>query len=447
MLQTPAAHGALAHCVVSSDFASYDQHYSKRLSGYLEKLQRAARNIQRLDEAGIATHASQQLFIHAKWLSKYTAYWSRLDALLERLESSFLEFDQDYVANQSPYDGSWGWHYKEFHHKFDATIGRLHELEERQAAPQFALDFLEPVSTRNKMIEYLERLRVSDIAATGRNQRDEFGAVLTCLGQICFKSGLRNYVQQHVKGIDLDQDYIDSFREFLDQSQNPETGYWGPWYKSNGRIHRYDDLSFTFHVISYRKGQVNHWPEIIDTTFANKAKSYPRGWLHDGRYNNHNNYDVAKIFRFGWPQMTAAERTRASTEIQHMLDYCLDRSMDDEGRFHMDSKFYNSQEAAYYFGVSFLEEAGYFDPDRRFWTDRAFPENKDVIGKIRNQLDQLNPSHDHVTAARWKLEKSQPRTTWTKALCGLSRKIQQGIRHAVQRLSAPLHSHITATNA
>lgn len=428
-------HANAPFCVVKSDFSTFDRQYADRLARYHDKLQHFSEKLCKLENTGVASHASRQLFIHAKWLTKYTAYWSRLDSLLDRLDSSFLEHDQSYVAEQSPHDGSWGWHFREFHHKFDATIGRLHELAAQNKPPEYALDFLEPVATRDRMIDYLERLRISDIAETGRNQRDEYGAVLTCLGQICFKPGLRDYVRQHVRGIDLSDDYIDAFEDFLDRSQNPGTGYWGPWYRSNGRIYRYDDLSFTFHIISYRKGRVQHWPEIIATTFANKAKNYPQGWLSNGRYNNHNNYDVAKVFRFGWPHMSAAEKERAQGEIGHMLNWCLTRSMDGEGRFQMDANFYNSREACYYFGVSFLDEVGYFDPGRRFWSGQRFPDSRSNGLRIRRQLDRLNPGHDQVTAARWKLDKALAQGRERSRLSAASNTIRRFLsNNSIQQL-------------
>lgn len=409
MLQSSAIGQSNSSCVVASGFATYDQSYHDKLSAYFARLRDMSDRLKRLNASGLAVQASQQLFIHAKWLTRYTAYWSRLDDLLDRLEDSFLDYDQSYVASQSPVDGSWGWHYREFHHKFDATIGRLHELASQQVAPEYALDFLEPVATRDKMIETLERLRTSDIPATGRNQRDEYGAVLTCLGQICFKPKLRDYVQRHVKGIDLDQAYVAAFEDFLDQSQNPDTGYWGPWYRANGQVHRYDDLSYTFHITSYRKGQVKRWPQIIETTFANKVRAYPAGWLHNGHFNNHNNYDVAKIFRFGWPHMTMAEKTQARAEIRRMLDWCLTHSMDNNGGFVMDASYYNSVEACYYFGISFLEEIGVFDPDRCFWSEDEF-EDRDVLAdKLQQALGQLNQNHEQITAARWKLDRGEPR--------------------------------------
>ena len=50
------------------------------------------------------------------------------------------------------------------------------------------------------------------------------------------------------------------------QTQHPRTGYWGPWYRIGGKLLIVQDLSFTFHQINYRQGNVELWPQIIETT-------------------------------------------------------------------------------------------------------------------------------------------------------------------------------------
>ncbi|MFH1804081.1 MAG: hypothetical protein ABID63_04240 [Pseudomonadota bacterium] len=395
---------AASNCVIDQGFATYDRQYRDTARKYRKALRSLAGSLRKLSSfRKTSLLASQQLYIYAKWLARYTAYWPELDAMVARLEDSFDHHDQSYVGRQSPDDGSWGWHYQEFHHKFDATIVRLHELAAARRAPRYALDFLEPVSTPQKMRDYLEHLRISDIATTGRNQRDEYGGVLTCLAQLCFKPTLRAYAERHVRGIKLDQAYVDCLADFLDESQNPETGYWGPWYQADGQIHRYDDLSYTFHIVSYRKGDVKRWPEIIRTTFANRTAEYPLGWLANGEQNNHNNYDVAKIFRFGWPHMSSEQRQQASQEIACMLEWCLRFAMDEEGRFVCEGGFYNSPAACSYFGVSFLDEVGYFDEGKRFWTQRTFPGSARDAMRIHHHLAAMDPKDPGVMAAKWKL--------------------------------------------
>lgn len=389
-------------CVIRRDFTRYDRAYHDKVQRYNDHLGAMAGILRRFSEYSRTMLASQQLYIYAKWLARYTAYWPRLDDLVARLESSFEETDQSYVARQSSVDGSWGWQYTEFHHKFDATIVRLHELATEKRAPRYPLHFLEPVSTIAKMRTYLEDLLVSDIAATGRNKRDELGSVLCCLAQLCFKPRLRNFTREHVRGIELDDAYIQAFTDFLDDIQNPETGYWGPWYSSDGTTHRYDDLSYTFHIVSYRKGDVRQWPNIIRTTLDRRNDEYPLGWRSRGQFNNHNNYDVAKIFRHGWSHMTNAQRIFAATQMGNMLSWCLNRSMREDGSFVFDELFYNSLESCHYFGVSFLDEVGYFRPRKRFWTDQAFPEAADIQHRVIARLNEFCPDNPSIIAAKWK---------------------------------------------
>tara|TARA_R110000803_G_scaffold88631_1_gene155606 strand:+ start:1154 stop:2506 length:1353 start_codon:yes stop_codon:yes gene_type:complete len=389
-------------CVIERDFTRYDRAYHDKVQRYNDHLGVMAAILRRFSEYSRTMLASQQLYIYAKWLARYTAYWPRLDDLVEKLESSFDETDQSYVARQSEIDGSWGWQYTEFHHKFDATIVRLHELASEKRAPRYPLHFLEPVSTIPKMRTYLESLLISDVAATGRNQRDELGSVLCCLAQLCFKPRLRNFARENVQGIALDDAYIAAFTDFLDDIQNPETGYWGPWYSSDGDIHRFDDLSYTFHIVSYRKGNVRQWPHIIRTTLDRRDAEYPLGWLSRGQFNNHNNYDVAKLFRHGWPHMTPTEQDFASGQLDKMLSWCLKHSMRRDGSFVFDGQFYNSLESCHYFGVSFLDEVGYFRPRKRFWTAQTFPEAVKTQHRVISRLNEFCADNPSIIAAKWK---------------------------------------------
>tara|TARA_R110000868_G_scaffold266274_1_gene525155 strand:+ start:26689 stop:28053 length:1365 start_codon:yes stop_codon:yes gene_type:complete len=391
------------NCVITRDFTRYDQGYQDKALKYIDNLGALSIALRKFSEYSRTMLASQQLYIYAKWLARYTAYWPELDRMVDRLENSFDDADQCYVARQSSIDGSWGWQYNEFHHKFDATIVRLHELVREGRAPRYPLSFLEPIATAPAMRDYLEKLLVSDIATTGRNQRDEFGSVICCLAQLCFKPSLRRYAQENVLGIELDQSYVDAFRDFLDEIQNPETGYWGPWYVSDGKTYRYDDLSYTFHIVSYRKGRVGYWPNIIRTTLESSTLEYPQGWLSRGVFNNHNNYDVAKIFRYGWPHMRSSERELARDQIAGMLDWCLAQSLKRDGSFVPDSKFYNSLESCYYFGVSFLDEVGYFQSSKRFWTSQKFPYAPVIQSRIRRKLDEFDTENPSVIAAKWKI--------------------------------------------
>ena len=88
-------------------------------------------------------------------------------------------------------------------------------------------------------------------------------------------------------------------------------------------------------------------------TLAIKDLPYPFGWRRNGQYSNHNNYDVVRILRLGWPHMTPAEIDQARTEIREMLKWALSESMSSDGQFRDDLGFSDSDGEAYYYGVSF----------------------------------------------------------------------------------------------
>jgi hypothetical protein len=77
-----------------------------------------------------------------------------------------------------------------------------------------------------------------------------------------FKEKLRTLLQASGASF-ADQAYVDAYRGFLDDTQDPILGYWGPWIQSGDQIIRAADLSQTYHIVAYRKGAVNHWPQII----------------------------------------------------------------------------------------------------------------------------------------------------------------------------------------
>jgi hypothetical protein len=169
--------------------------------------------------------------------------------------------------------------------------------------------------------------------------------------------------------------------------QDPDSGYWGPWYLSQGRLYKTNDLSFTFHIVSYLQGQVNHWPEIIKTTLAIENEPYPFGWKHENDLTNHNNYDVVKVFRYGWPHMSSEPRRQAADAIKYMLHWTLTSSLQPSGSFKTIPTFFSSVGADFYFGVLFLRTIGLWDdPAKRFWTHENFPEAGAICERIKARL-------------------------------------------------------------
>jgi hypothetical protein len=126
-------------------------------------------------------------------------------------------------------------------------------------------------------------------ARTGRNHRDELGATQTAFSQLIFKDNLRALFDDSAMklGFRISENLECSYLDFIRQTQHPRTGYWGSWYRIDNRLFMVQDLSFTYHQISYRQGNVELWPQIIDTTLQIKDRSYPMGWKDLDRDTGH----------------------------------------------------------------------------------------------------------------------------------------------------------------
>jgi hypothetical protein len=141
----------------------------------------------------------------------------------------------------------------------------------------------------------------------------------------------------------------------------------------------------TFHTVSYLEGKVPDMPKVVDTALALKDADTPPGWLWQGGYWNHNNMDVAVIFRYGWPEAGESQRRAMRTELDKMLKWCLAESLQPDGSFKPLAD--GSIEEAEYFGAVFLARIGYFDRKLRFWTDADFPEAEAVRRRILAFVD------------------------------------------------------------
>jgi len=367
-----AAAGQEIKTLITEQFQRYDPHYVETRERYDAKLEDARRALVAAEMSGRSLHCSQQLFLEAKWLHRYTAHWDRLEDKLRRVAASLEIQDQDFAARQSPIDGLWGVCHEEFFMRLAATAAGLeHRLEIERRPPAFELRPTGRLNSGRKVLEYMQRLLVSDIANQGVDNRGELGSLITTLSLGAFDPILSRFL---IESVDLRSserfDHVrEAFRFFLAGAQDAETGYWGAWYIVDGRVIKTADLSITYHVVSYSKGQVGHWPRIARTTLAIENDPYPYGWKHDGRDNNHNFYDVASIFKHGWAHLSPDARGAVGRRLQAMLQWSLDNTVNDRGEFAYDPTFANSLAAEYYFGTSFLDVVGYWDPARRFWTE------------------------------------------------------------------------------
>ena len=390
--------------MINKQFFAFDQSYISEQKKYAARLSPLEKKLSDLQERGNSMAASDQRMIECKWLLQYTANWKALQEAIDGLSESLKNKDQAWAEGQSSVDGSWGPCYTQWFLKVDAMIDAVNEMADEGIAPQYPFDFMAPIATAEKMQSWLNDQRTSKIYADGLDRRDALGAVTAALSEMCFKSEIRDYFRQHVKGFDLSDAYIAAYKAWLDDWQDTETGYWGAWFEqADGPLVKSTDLSLTFHNISYQHGKVACWPQIFATTLALRDGTYPYGWKHNGDFNNHNNYDVAKIFAQGWSSVDDAAHQQASTDIGDLLDWCLNVSMTADGGFIDDTSFYNSVGAAYYYGVSFLDEIGYFEPAKCFWTDETFPEGPSLCRKIQKNMKMQHLDDDEADAAMEKL--------------------------------------------
>ena len=385
--------GTELEALIERDFIAYDPDYLEHRRVYGERLHELASRLAENQATGNPMECSNQIFLEAKWLYHYTAYWTRLDRQLERLAQSLNDTKQHFATKQSPQDGSWGLCHDEWFLKVEATYTALLDLYDKGERPAHPIALADQLKRPDRALAHFESLLVSDIAKTGIDRRSELGGLNTIAISNLFKPYLQDFLTNQVEGLPRHHYPAITFQtalaQFLQRWQDPKSGYWGAWYRSRGKLYRSADLSITYHTIAYLRGDVDNWPQIIDTTFRIRSEPYPYGWQHNGHYNNHNNYDVAKIFRFGWPHMSARQRARAHDEIQAMLRWSLDESLTDEGTFNVDPTFFSSVADEFYFGVSFLDVIGYWKPDRRFWTSQTFPGSRAICCKIERRLMSL----------------------------------------------------------
>lgn len=352
-----------------------------------------------LQRKGHEPICAMQMLGEARDLMNYTRDADAVRARLDDLRASLAEPDQDHGYLQSAEDGSWGGGYKAWYLRLDASVDPLKELVEAGQRPTYPLRFFAPVDTPEKMRRYLEGLLVSDMQATGTDNRKELNYAITSLAQILFKPKVAALLPD---GTPVQQ-LAATLQDFLDNTaQNPETGFWGAWYMIDGELKKTNDLSITFHAISYRSDDPPHMREMAETLFAMRGSRYPYGWRDEGSQNNHHAYDVARLLRRAWPYMTADQRARANAELSAMVARALKVSIRPDGRF--DDAPYVSPAEAYYFGVSFFDEVGFFRPSRRFWGQIESDDTRKFRDALRDDLLHMDQRNAMVTAALRKLD-------------------------------------------
>lgn len=93
-----------------------------------------------------------------------------------------------------------------------------------------------------------------------------------------------------------------------------------------------------------------------------------------------------------------------------MLDWCLTQSYQPDGSFKV-SELDDTLGDAYNYGVSFLGETGYFQREKRFWTDEDFPQANAVRERIMAKLQSIGLNDPGLKDAYESLRKTEPSVT------------------------------------
>ncbi len=334
------------------------------------------------ENAGHETLCSHQILSEVSWLAGSVMDVARLKKRLDDLESVLAHpEDESKAAQQDSSDGGWGTCHDEWFFKVNATFDHLAKPSNAAETSRYPLHLFDRVNSPEKLQQYFANVAVSDLALTGVDHRRELNESLSNLTRLVVR-GIPAYYAWHPK---LKEALVE---RIIPSLRNARTGWWGESYVRNGRTEFVDDLSATFHVISYLRGDVPNLPAVMDHLLAVKDLDYPIGWLEDGRRSNHNQMDVVTLFRLAWPSANDAQKQAAAAEIQHMLDWCLRESLQADGSFQPDAGSNESMEESTSWGVSFLARIGFFDPARRFWTDASFPDAEPIRQKMIDYIEK-----------------------------------------------------------
>jgi hypothetical protein len=331
------------------------------------------------DEArGLDSSCLREALRELRWRLEYTSDLAGARVNLERIQGLASSTAPPCPTNPDE-EGSYGACAEVWFLKLDASVDHLLAPDFDGKPPRF----LDRINDPDRLARYLEGLLVSRLAEEGVDHRKELNFATADLVRLILWRRPANYR--------WDPRLASVIRRFVASWQDPATGFFGATYEFGGQRFRTTDLSLTFHMARYLEGKISYWPQLIDTLFEIRDDRYPNGWLDDEGLTSHNNYDVATLFKLGWDQMRGDQRQRASAELDRLLGWCLTSAIAADGTVVARAKSESLTEG-YYFTIAFLDTVGYFDPAKRFWTDRAFPEAPGLRARLEPHIRRLHPN-------------------------------------------------------
>jgi hypothetical protein len=366
------------------DFSGFVVARLERLKHFNPVLNPLVKEVVRRQVAGQDMEYSMHIYREIRWRLNFTPDEAATQARIADLRASLADpKGQKWADGQDPSDGSWA-------RGIDPWYLRLYysvdEASSCTVKPEYPLTFLDRINSPEKLTAQLNSVLYDDFTKTDEFNREELDETFSALARILFSPHQKSCYE-------FDPQLQNVLREFVKRWQNPVTGCWGQWMiDRQGRIWKMDDMGMTFHVVSDLHGQVNHEDLIAKRLLQLDRTAFPAGIIFDGHYENHLNWDAVKIFRYAWPSLDDVTRKQVRTEISHMLDWCLTKSYQPDGSFKV-SDLDDTLGDAYYYGVSFLRETGYFQRDKRFWADankdKDFSDSQAIRAHIEAKLKSL----------------------------------------------------------
>lgn len=337
------------------------------------------------ERAGADRSCLRQAVIELRWRLSATSDVAAAERARDRLRGLAAAATVPAGGTQDA-DGSYGPCVEAWFWKLDASTDRFLDDDPVPVAPRFLDRINDPV----RLDAYLQGLLRSEPRRDGIDNRKELNIASADLVRLILRRRPATYPWR--------PDLEPVVRRFVAAAQDPATGFFGEHYQDGDREIRVMDLSVTFHMARYLDGAIDHWPELIDHLIAMKQGQYPYGWLDADGMTSHNNYDVATLFRLGWPKIRPDQRAAVAAEIAGLVDWCLGTALGPDGtiRTRADGE---SWPDALYFTAAFLDEAGLFDPAKRYWTDRAFPEADRIRTGLAAQAERLPRDEPMARAA------------------------------------------------
>ncbi|MGC9995313.1 MAG: hypothetical protein ABSE79_08315 [Terriglobia bacterium] len=381
------------------DFSRFSVEREKRLKQINPLLRPLVKEIVRRQSQGEGMQYSMHIYREIRWLLNFTPDIEGTRTRVADLQQSLSEPGKQKLATeQQASDGSWGMGINAWYLRLYYSVDHVKDCRER---PQYPLSFLDRVNSPEKLTAQLNSVLLDDFSKTHEFSREQLDETFSALALLLFAT-------QPSACYTFNPGLRDALRKFVEHWQNPATGCWGQWLVDcQGRIWKMDDMAMTFHVVSDLHGQVPRLDLIAKRVLQLDGVNFPAGVRFNGHYENHLNWDVVKIFRYAWPDLDAATREQTRAEISRMLNWCLTKSYQPDGSFKV-SDLDDTLGDAYSYGVSFLQETGYFRRQDRFWTDQDFPGAQAVRDRIEAKLKSIGLGDPGLKDAYETLETSRP---------------------------------------